>query len=238
MNTATLIEMLKYKRPSFSTTEKEFIEKYIMVAHPSATMDGYGNVIINTCDNPNTIFSCHTDTVDTDEGFRDIFYDEIFNLVYSIDDILGADDCAGVYIMLDMISHNIPGRYIFHREEEQYCGGSTYIKNVTPHILHGIDKAIAFDRMGDSDVIDKMILGECVEPNFAEKLCVTLSDSEYQFHTATGIYTDTMMYRDIIKNCTNVSVGYHNQHSNDEFLDLEFFNWLVEKVKTIDWQSL
>lgn len=238
MNTATLIEMLSYRRVSFSDEEKEFIEKYIIPAHPNSYKDGYGNVIIDTCEKPNTIFSCHTDTVDTKEGFREIFYDELLNIIYSVDDILGADDCAGVFIMLQMIAENIPGRYIFHRDEEKYCGGSTYIKEVTPEVLEGINNAIAFDRMGDSDVITTMMLGECAGKDFADNLCNALGDEGHSFYPATGVYTDTMMYRGVIKNCTNISVGYYNQHSNDEFLDLDFFNWLVNKVKTIDWHSL
>ena len=238
MNIEKFKEMLAYKRPAFSVTETEFIEKFILPIHKNIRIDGYGNLIVDTCENPNTIFSCHTDTVDHNDGMRKILHDELLDVIMADDDILGADDCAGVYIMLDMIENNIPGRYIFHRDEEHYCGGSSWILKNTPNILEGIEKAIAFDRMGDSDVISVMLNGPCIEDDFGKVLCEALSDSEHEFSTATGIYTDTMMYKDKIANCTNISVGYYNQHSKDEFIDLVFFNWLFDKVKEIDWQSL
>ena len=237
-NKTKLVEMLSYKRPAFSEKEKEFVNKYIMPCHSSAYMDGYGNVIVDTCINPNTMFSCHTDTVDLVDGHREVIHDYDLDILFAKDDILGADDGTGVFIMLEMIKHNIPGRYIFHREEENYCAGSSWLMGNTPNVLKGLDKAIAFDRMGTGDVITHMLSRKCVTNKFANALCETLNCDNYSFEPVKGVFTDTVMYSEVIPNCTNISVGYFNQHTKDEFQDLLFLNSLIDKIKKIDWQLL
>ena len=42
-------------------------------------------------------------------------------------DCLGADDGAGVFLMLEMIDANVEGTYIFHRGEERGGWGSSQI---------------------------------------------------------------------------------------------------------------
>jgi hypothetical protein len=54
----------------------------------------------------------------------------------------------------------------------------------------------------------------------------------------SGVYTDTAEWTDIIAECTNVSCGYFNEHSKDEWLDLNHFNDLVNAVVQLDWDAL
>lgn len=231
-------EMLRYKRPAFSDTETEFIQKFIFPANKNLILDGYGNIIVDTCKNPTIIFSCHTDTVDRKDGFREIFHDELMETIFAVDDILGADDCAGVFLMLAMIEKNIPGRYIFHRAEEIGALGASWILENTPNLLYNIEHAIAFDRRGSSDVITHMFIGETCSHASAMAISDLLGDENYTFSPTEGVFTDTMIYCGHVKNCTNVSVGYYDEHTKNEFIDLIYFQWLVNRVTTIDWQSL
>lgn len=229
-----LIDMHSYRRPAFSYSEEEFIDKYIYVPNKKSYYDGYGNVIIDTVSNPSTIFSAHTDTVDYMDGKRDcVVYDEDFSILHTNkQEILGADDCAGVYILLEMIKENIPGRYIFHREEESGAKGAHWIIENTPEIFHNISSAIAFDRAGDKDIITSMVTGVTASEDFSKILSEELDGGH---ESARGTFTDTAFYIGHIKNCTNISVGYYDQHSQNEFLDLAYFDWLVERVKAMNW---
>ena len=230
-----LVDMLAYKRPAGSYTEILFIDKFILTL-PGSYQDGFGNVIVDIGDSPDIIFSCHTDTVDITSGYRHVLrFDDLSTISSSGGDILGADDCLGVFIMREMILAGVSGRYIFHREEETMCVGSEWILANTPELLAGVKAAIAFDRAGDYDVIDHMWCGRTASPGFINDLCVLLGEN---YAPATGSITDTATYSNVIENCTNISVGYFNQHTEFEWVDIERFEIILTKALTVDWGSL
>ena len=61
--------------------------------------------------------------------------------------ILGADDKAGVTVMLNMIENNIPVLYYFFLGEEVGCIGSRKVAEAQKiKKIEGINKVISFDR--------------------------------------------------------------------------------------------
>ncbi len=146
---------------------------------------------------------------------------------------LGADDNSGVYILLKLIKQGTPGLYIFHVGEE--CGGigSMDIVRRSPKLVKGIKRAIAFDRMGYFDIINNQRGGICCSPGFVKSLATQLNDLivtphqfKDQFSSAVGSFTDTANYIHLIPECTNISVGYFNQHSENEHQDC----WWLEEI--------
>lgn len=90
--------MLSYKRPAYSETEEAFIARFIDSV-PRMCSDSFGNRFIKIGENPRILFSSHTDTLHFNEG-RDecIFYSEEEKVVFTDSgDILGADDCSGIF---------------------------------------------------------------------------------------------------------------------------------------------
>jgi hypothetical protein len=77
--------------------------------------------------------------------------------------------------------------------------------------------------------------GTCCSDDFALALCSKLG---LEYRPANGSFTDTANFVDFIPECTNVSVGYYNEHSKDEYLDLSYLQALAEKVPKIDWEGL
>lgn len=229
-----LMEMLKWKRPANTASEEEFVTRFIDPL-PNSRRDDFGNVIVDVGE-PKILFSSHTDTAENEEGFRNVVYDELINVMTSDgNSILGADDGAGMFLMIRMIECGIPGRYVFHRCEEIGAHGSIWIEENTPEILDGMVAAIAFDRSGDTDVVTKMVTGVTCTGEFANVLSEMLSE----YHKGCdGVFTDTAFYIDHIPNCTNVSVGYYNEHTTAEFLDLDYFCWLYDRVSEVQWEKL
>ena len=229
-----LLDILKYKRPHGSFHEQLMITKYID-SLPDVQEDDFGNRIVQI-GQPTVMFSCHTDTVHHGLGYQDVFLDPIKNEMFVNSDCLGADDGAGIIVLIEMINAGIEGLYIFHRAEEVGGQGSNYIATETPELLNGITKCIAFDRKGRDSVITHQSMERCCSDEFAEELCQELMVTDLMwFPDDTGSFTDSANYIDLIPECTNLSVGYNNEHTKDETLDIGFLEKFIDILLQVNW---
>ena len=195
------------------------------------------------------LFSCHVDTVDSSKtpmGERKkLVYDANFGLIFLDKDspggCLGADDGAGVWIMMKMIQAGKPGTYIFHRGEE--CGGLSAKKMKEHHKdwLKQFEVAVAFDRPRTDEVIVTQGGSSCASEKFGKALAESLNLVQPCFNyrvSHAGVYTDTKEYRTIIHECVNLGVGYQNQHGIKEELDYGHLVALLAAALKIDWDIL
>lgn len=159
-----------------------------------------------------------------------------FYLSSAIQNQLGADDGAGIWLMLNMIEAKVPGRYIFHRDEEIGGFGSRHIRDNEPNLLDGISHAIAFDRRGTGSVITHMLYERCCSDRFARSLCRVL-DMRHSLDDSGG-FTDVTQYADLIPECTNISVGYMNEHQTSEKLNYFYLHTLRDKLLAVSWSAL
>jgi hypothetical protein len=230
-----LYEMLTYKRPHGSKSERKFIARFID-SIPGVRIDGFGNRMVFVGDS-RTVFSAHTDTVHLKGGKQKIIVDEVGGYIYKDDnEPLGADDATGIFIMRRMIEAGVPGLYIFHRGEE--CGGlgSSFIAKETPDLLTDIDRAIAFDRKADCSVISHQGWEECASPTFCLDLAARIGGAYAP--DDGGVFTDTANYTHLVPECTNISVGYYQEHTKNETQDLSTLDDLIPALIAIDWESL
>jgi hypothetical protein len=236
MDRNELIEMHEYMRPAFTRWDNKFVMRFIKPL--GVRFDGCGNAILDIGNKPPTIiWSSHTDTVHSDMGLQDVTLTDknILKLhKKSKSNCLGADDTVGVWLMMEMIRNQIPGRYIFHRSEERGCVGSNWILKNTPELLDGIRAAIAFDRRGTSDIIHTQRNSRCASYKFCESFAKELNKSGLKFSSAYGVYTDTAVYMEKIPECSNISVGYEGQHGSHESTDLNFALDLRDVLLNLD----
>jgi hypothetical protein len=230
--TTELLSMLRYMRPAKSETEQSFVNDWIVPL--GTTPDGYGNHWLTIGESP-ILWSCHTDTVHRQEGMQYVSFHEGCAYVTS-SSCLGADDTTGCWIMRNMILAGVPGTYVFHREEEIGGRGSYWVASETPERVNGFLYAIAFDRMGYRDIITDQC-GNTASPAFAGSLATALEPLPYM-GSDQGIFTDTQSYMDLIPECSNVSVGYHGQHTSSEFQDVDFAMVLLDTVLSADFSKL
>ena len=157
---------------------------------------------------------------------------------------LGADDKAGVTIMLNLMSEGIPGLYYFFMGEESGCAGSSsmsrvYDNKVKEGKLPQVNKCVAFDRRGYESVITEQMGTVCCSNEFAKEIASKLNEYGFWYKPDdTGVYTDSAEFSDIISECTNLSVGYFNEHTTTEKQDLEFLELLAVVLTKIDWENL
>lgn len=231
-----LLNMLSYKRRGGSKGELEFIRRFVLPL--GALSDGFGNHWLRIGESP-ILFSSHTDTVHRSEGnqAKALRYSKSQGFI-SIQgsECLGADCGTGVWLMREMILAKIPGLYVFHAQEETGGEGSLYVAEKTPEKLKDIKIAIAFDRMGEEDIITHQTGHRCCSDAFAVSLKNLLAMS-YK-NLAHGTFTDTANYTHLIPECTNISVGYHNAHQKSEYQDMWHALALRNSLIRADWSKL
>jgi len=235
-----LLDLLSYKRPAGSDTEMKMIRRYIDVL-PNVQTDSYGNRIVRVGSDNTTMFSCHTDTVHKTEGMQKVYHDKHKQeLFVQHGECLGADDGAGIIIMIMLIRSGVNGLYIFHREEEIGGRGSDYIQKETPEILEGIDRCIAFDRRGTQSIITHQGFERCCSDDFTEDFAQELmKDSDlWFFPDDTGSFTDSANYTHIIPECTNLSCGYEAEHTSAEILDVGYLRNLITALLKVNFDNL
>lgn len=152
-------------------------------------------------------------------------------------DILGADCRAGIALMLRMMHAGVEGLYAFFTLEESGCIGSrAYDKS---HDLTEFNCAVSFDRRGYQSVITHQN-GKCASNEFARALANALEKEGLPGYEPdpTGVYTDSAHLVDQISECTNLSIGYFDQHSSQETQNLTYLTVLGEALCKIDWAGL
>lgn len=237
INLEKFLDMASYRRQGGSKSELAFIEKYIDCI-PEVYIDESENRVVKIGTNSRTLFTAHTDDVSRKNGRRKVSHCSKSNLLFvtSKNECLGGDDLAGIYILLHMIRHAVPGIYLFARYEE--CGGEgsyEFSQRVSENNII-LDRAISFDRKGHQDVITHQFGRRCCSDKFALELAQKIN-MNYK-PCRNGIFTDSYNFIDLVPECTNVSVGYYNEHTNNEFLDLKHLDQLLGQLVKVDFECL
>lgn len=230
-----LITMLAYRRPTLSMSQHAFIDRWIRPL--GAEPDRFGNWILRQ-GTSRTVFSAHTDTVHWTPGTNKILYDGN-RWVRAKKGPLGADDGVGCFLLVELAKTGKPGIYVWHDGEETGCDGSRSLVLSQPDWLAHVDRVIAFDRRGYSDVISHQIGRRTASDAFCSALADRLSALGLPYAPSDrGMYTDSESYADDIAECTNISVGYFCEHSNAEKVDAPFVLALLAALKSIDFETL
>lgn len=202
--------------------------------------DEFGNLFLQIGDS-DVMFTSHLDTATAAKTSIKHVFEENF-IKTDGTTILGADDKAGVTIMLYMIENKVPGLYYFFLGEEVGCIGSRKVanKHKTEKLPH-IQKVISFDRRGTDSVITFQSGGRCCSEEFGEALSKLLNEADSTFkykNDPTGVYTDSAQFVTVYPECTNISVGYYSEHTFSERQDISHLEKLAKACSKVDWNSL
>ena len=229
-----IMQLLRWRRKANSKTLKQFIKHYM--GQWDLEKDNYGNLYTRIGTAP-ILWSCHLDTVHRKEGWQNVRIDSngIIRQAGMKSRCLGADDGAGIWLMLEMIDMRKEGLYIFHLDEEIGGRGSDWITTWNQNLVDGIKYAVAFDRKDTGSIITNQ-WGVCCSNEFGESLSKELGMGHIL--DTTGRFTDTDNYKDLIPECTNVSAGYFNEHTPKESLDFNYLKALRDSLIKLDVSKL
>ncbi len=202
--------------------------------------DQFGNLFIKIGDS-DAMFTSHLDTATKAlTKVNHVFDGDIIKT--DGNSILGADDKAGVTIMLYMIEKKIPGLYYFFLGEEVGCVGSRKVaEEQKKEKLEGINKVISFDRRGTTSVITFQSSKRTCSDKFGDALAkeLNLADQTFSYKTDKyGVLTDSIQFMGIYPECTNISVGYQSEHTHSESQDIVHLDKLAQACLKVNWNDL
>jgi hypothetical protein len=203
-------------------------------------LDEFGNLFVKIGES-DVMFTSHLDTATSaDVEVKHVFDGDIIKTDGTT--ILGADDKAGVTIMIHMIKNQIPGLYYFFLGEEVGCVGSKRVAGVHKNKkIEGINKVISFDRRSTNSVITYQSSQRCASDAFGKALSSELNkaDSTFEYEIDDGgVLTDSYQFIKIYPECTNISVGYQSEHTFSETQNINHLEKLAEACLKVDWNGL
>jgi len=183
------------------------------------------------------LLSAHMDVYDEFSPGAPIVKQE--NCLHRPGNILGADDRAGIAIILDVLrffseyKNGYSIKYLFTASEEYPPHG---VENVDPAFFENVEFALSLDRKGCRDIVHKHGSIEYSSREFAEKISQisrNLFGSNDAFSPCEGGISDLRYWSELGIESVNLSIGYSDEHTHDESLDLSCWNQTYELVLEI-----
>lgn len=164
----------------------------------------------------------HLDTVHKNK-LTHIFWDKEKNVIWSPEGI-GGDDRCGVYIILKLIEEYKPYILFTTDEEKGGIGAGVFCEQFQMNLYDDIKYIIEVDRRGKEDAV----FYKCGNKDFQEYV------TSFGFKTAYGTFSDISVLSpnfDIAS--VNLSSGYFNEHTLQEYINLNYMYNTMNKIKTM-----
>ena len=200
----SLIDMYKIYSPSGSEAQMStYVEKKIAALGIAYFRDKHGQLY--SFANPGRPVVCaHMDQVSN----RPLKHLVAGKKYIHGDANLGADDKNGVWMCLELLKTQPDLNFIFSVQEES--GGK--IHELLDAKIEALPYCLVFDRMGSGDIIGTSN-GYCHDDFETDIAAIGLN---YGYAPAQGVYSDCDALCAII-NCVNLSCGYRNAHTKNEY---------------------
>lgn len=187
--------------------------------------DEFGNVFVGFSEETQglPILVAHTDNVL--KGKREPVFDLNRRCISGRDVGIGFDDKAGIMAIIALWRHFKDQRFriIFPADEEVGGVGS---RQMDSNWYADAAWILELDRKGHKDLIQVSGGTRLCSDEFASKW------EELGFEKADGVFTDVNEFKPNADwvNMANLSIGYYNPHTDDEYLDTKVFEEIVNKV--------
>jgi len=203
-----------FKIPAGSGHEKEisdFVCSELIKNEVKFFKDKEGNIF--NIENPGLpLLSCHLDTVQGPIDEKLAKFVKLRGNILSGYGVIGGDDKCGVFAVLTFACMK-KCNFVFSTGEEVGLHGIKHFMSYADlsHVPYGI----VLDRRGKDDII-------CAKNGYGtDEFDKTLSEvgKVFGYSSQNGLYSDANAISEQIS-CANLSVGYWNPHSKDEFVNV------------------
>ena len=124
---------------------------------------------------------------------------------------LGGDDRCGVFILTELLKKEVTKyNYLFFFDEEIGCIGSSYFADTNPN--YETSCFIGLDRESKNHIATYGVDSNDLIEEF----------EEFGYHQELGSITDvSVLAKRYNIPCINLSIGYYNQHTKNEWIDFK-----------------
>lgn len=229
--TTQVLELMSMVTPSGNEAAvREYLQEALKEFGITETVtDSYGNLlaekVVGDGVGATITLSAHMDSVNNYSTKKHTLINDA-GIIRAKDGICGADDKAGIAIALEAL-RNIPQSFTgkiklaFFVEEEVGCvGSSRAATNESKPWIADSDLAIVIDRRGNRDI---------VVGNFSQTFCSTPTGElfehasdllEMNWACVEGGISDTANFAELNVNAVNLSAGYRNEHTRNEWVSV------------------
>lgn len=205
---------------------RDYLRPILTELMDNVKVDDYGNLLADKkCGDGNgatVLLSAHMDTVKGVLADRKLVETED-GIIMSNNGALGADDRGGIAIILTVLRNlnklNFNGhiKVSFSREEEIGCVGAS---KIDPDWYANADLAIVVDRRGNRDIVVGCGMAFCSDSvgYFMEDVS-KIADMDWR--AVEGGISDAMVFAENGINSINLSAGYMNEHTVNEYASLK-----------------
>jgi tripeptide aminopeptidase len=143
---------------------------------------------------------------------------------------IGGDDKVGIYIALECLHLFDHIKLVFFRDEEAGCEGS-YVADTS--FFDDCNFVLQCDRNGNEDFIVEAAGVQLSSIVFKSAIKSILKKYNYSF--AKGMMTDVLALKQKEVDCSmaNISCGYYNPHTDQEYVNIDDVKNCLNLVKTI-----
>lgn len=223
-----LLELLSIKAPSGEEKPvRDYLKPILEELMNKVFIDDYGNLlaekVCGTGDGVTVLLSAHMDTVSGVLDDRTLI--ERDGMITSSKGVLGADDRAGIAIILEVLRNvnnlkdfNGTIKVAFSCAEEIGCVGAS---KIDLSWYQDVNLAIVVDRRGNRDiVVGNSYMAFCSNEvgKFMEKVSALL---EMDWKCVEGGTSDARVFAENGVNAVNLSAGYRNEHTSKEYVVLK-----------------
>lgn len=221
---------------------QEFIEEQVGDIEGCTLVNDDGNIYITKGDAE--LYPCivaHTDTVHDMVDWFEIFETSdgclfAMNVQTMEQTGIGGDDKVGVFICLEMLRTTDNIKVVFFKDEEHGCLGS---QKADMRFFDDVSFVLQCDRRGYEDFVRSIFMEDMYDQSFSEAIAPLLKKYKRK-ECLDGGMTDVWQLADKgLEVCVaNMSCGYYNPHSDEEYVDVDevksTLDFVKELFKTLD----
>ena len=153
--------------------------------------------------------------------------------------ILGGDNKTGICYLISLIEAGRDYNYYIFKSEEIGRVGSKLLLEKNKPFLENINIAFAIDRRGTDDIIITQSGAPCCSMETAEELKGEFNKHQINLNISeNGGKCDVYTFRNVVRECVNISDGVFGEHTYDEYIDLDYFYKMVTSLKNIDFEKI